>query len=164
MAQIEVNNSNFEIHNIADRLVLNDSNLDYDIIILPNGDYHMTLDNKSYTIKVLDKNTSTGNLTVLINGRTISTTLQNKLAKLLKSMGMESGKRKLKELKAPMPGLVLNVLIQVGDEVTEGQELIILEAMKMENAIKSPQDGIIQSIAVQNQDKVEKNQILIEFD
>ena len=163
MAQIEVNNSNFEIHNIADRLVLNDSNLDYDIIILPNGDYHMTLDNKSYTIKVLDKNTSTGNLTVLINGRTISTTLQNKLAKLLKSMGMESGKRKLKELKAPMPGLVLNVLIQVGDEVTEGQELIILEAMKMENAIKSPQDGIIQSIAVQNQDKVEKNQILIEF-
>ena len=163
MAQIEVNNSNFEIHNIADRLVLNDSNLDYDIIILPNGDYHMTLDNKSYTIKVLDKNTSTGNLTVLINGRTISTTLQNKLAKLLKSMGMESGKRKLKELKAPMPGLVLNVLIQVGDEVTEGQELIILEAMKMENAIKSPQDGIIQSIAVQNQDKVEKNQILIGF-
>jgi biotin carboxyl carrier protein len=163
MAQIEVNNSNFEIHNIADRLVLNDSNLDYDIIILPNGDYHMTLDNKSYTIKVLDKNTSTGNLTVLINGRTISTTLQNKLAKLLKSMGMESGKRKLKELKAPMPGLVLNVLTQVGDEVTEGQELIILEAMKMENAIKSPQDGIIQSIAVQNQDKVEKNQILIGF-
>tara|TARA_B110000879_G_C10852998_1_gene386185 strand:- start:146 stop:640 length:495 start_codon:yes stop_codon:yes gene_type:complete len=163
MAQIEVNNSNFEIHNIADRLVLNDSNLDYDIIILPNGDYHMTLDKKSYTIKVLDKNTSTGNLTVLINGRTISTTLQNKLAKLLKSMGMESGKRKLKELKAPMPGLVLNVLIQVGDEVTEGQELIILEAMKMENAIKSPQDGIIQSIAVQNQDKVEKNQILIGF-
>ena len=163
MAQIEVNNSNFEIHNIADRLVLNDSNLDYDIITLPNGDYHMTLDNKSYTIKVLDKNTSTGNLTVLINGRTISTTLQNKLAKLLKSMGMESGKRKLKELKAPMPGLVLNVLTQVGDEVTEGQELIILEAMKMENAIKSPQDGIIQSIAVQNQDKVEKNQILIEF-
>ncbi|MDB4161630.1 acetyl-CoA carboxylase biotin carboxyl carrier protein subunit [Bacteroidia bacterium] len=164
MAQIEVNNRNFEIHNVANRLALNESNIDYDIITLPNGDYHMALDNKSYTIKVLDKNTSTGNLTVLINGRTISTTLQNKLAKLLKSMGMESGKRKLKELKAPMPGLVLNVLVKVGDEVTEGQELIILEAMKMENVIKSPQDGIIQSIVVQNQDKVEKNQILIEFD
>ena len=164
MAQIEVNNSNFEIHKIADRLVLNDSNINYDIITLPNGDYHMTLDNKSYIIKVLNKNTSTGTLTLLINGRTVSTTLQNKLAKLLKIMGMESGKRKLKDLKAPMPGLVLNVLIQVGDEVTEGQEIIILEAMKMENVIKSPQDGIIQSIAVQNQDKVEKNQILIEFD
>ena len=164
MAQIEVNNSNFEIHKIDDRLVLKDSNINYDIITLPNGDYHMTLDNKSYTIKVLNKNTSTVTLTLLINGRTVITTLQNKLAKLLKSMGMESGKRKLKELKAPMPGLVLNVLIKVGDAVTEGQEIIILEAMKMENAIKSPQDGIIQSISVQNQDKVEKNQILIEFD
>ena len=123
----------------------------------------MTLDNKSYTINVLFKDTSTGNLTLLINGRTVNATLQNKLAKLLKSMGMESGKRKLKELKAPMPGLVLNVLVKAGEEVSEGQEIIILEAMKMENAIKSPQDGIIQSILVQNQDKVEKNQILIEF-
>mgnify|MGYP000241524216 CR=1 FL=1 len=163
MAQIEVNNSNFEIHQVADRIMLNESNLDYDIITLPNGDYHMTLDNKSYTINVLFKDTSTGNLTLLINGRTVNATLQNKLAKLLKSMGMESGKRKLKELKAPMPGLVLNVLVKAGEEVSEGQEIIILEAMKMENAIKSPQDGIIQSILVQNQDKVEKNQILIEF-
>ena len=80
--------------------MLNESNLDYDIITLPNGDYHMTLDNKSYTINVLFKDTSTGNLTLLINGRTVNATLQNKLAKLLKSMGMESGKRKLKELKA----------------------------------------------------------------
>jgi len=163
MAQIEVNNSNFEIHQVADRIMLNESNLDYDIITLPNGDYHMTLDNKSYTINVLFKDTSTGNITLLINGRTVNATLQNKLAKLLKSMGMESGKRKLKELKAPMPGLVLNVLVKAGEEVSEGQEIIILEAMKMENAIKSPQDGIIQSILVQNQDKVEKNQILIEF-
>jgi biotin carboxyl carrier protein len=163
MAQIEVNNSNFEIHQVADRIMLNESNLDYDIITLPNGDYHMTLDNKSYTINVLFKDTSTGNLTLLINGRTVNATLQNKLAKLLKSMGMESGKRKLKELKAPMPGLVLNVLVKAGEEVSEGQEIVILEAMKMENAIKSPQDGIIQSILVQNQDKVEKNQILIEF-
>ncbi|MDG2454536.1 MAG: acetyl-CoA carboxylase biotin carboxyl carrier protein subunit, partial [Bacteroidia bacterium] len=61
------------------------------------------------------------------------------------------------------PGLVLNVLVKAGEEVSEGQEIVILEAMKMENAIKSPQDGIIQSILVQNQDKVEKNQILIEF-
>jgi biotin carboxyl carrier protein len=55
------------------------------------------------------------------------------------------------------------VLVKSGDEVTEGQELIVLEAMKMENAIKSPQAGIIDQVLVVNQDKVEKNQLLLSF-
>ena len=58
---------------------------------------------------------------------------------------------------------MLNVLVKSGDEVTEGQELIVLEAMKMENAIKSPQAGIIDQVSVVNQDKVEKNQLLLSF-
>ena len=77
---------------------------------------------------------------------------------------MEAGKKKLKELKAPMPGLVLDVKVTSGDEVIEGQELLVLEAMKMENAIKSPQDGIIKSISIEKNDKVEKNQILVSFE
>jgi biotin carboxyl carrier protein len=58
---------------------------------------------------------------------------------------------------------VLNVLIKSGDEVVEGQELIVLEAMKMENAIKSPQAGVIDQVFVVNHDKVEKNQLLLSF-
>ena len=58
---------------------------------------------------------------------------------------------------------MLNVLVKSGDEVAEGQELIVLEAMKMENAIKSPQAGIIDQVLVVNQDKVEKNQLLLSF-
>ena len=85
------------------------------------------------------------------------------IAELLKAMGMESGKKKLKELKAPMPGLVLNVLVKSGDEVAEGQELIVLEAMKMENAIKCPQAGIIDQVLVVNHDKLEKNQLILSF-
>jgi biotin carboxyl carrier protein len=79
-------------------------------------------------------------------------------------MGMESGKKKLKELKAPMPGLVLDVLVKSGDTVTIGQDLLVLEAMKMENSIKSPQEGVIDEISIQKQDKVEKNQILLSFE
>ena len=93
----------------------------------------------------------------------ISTQLQNKLADLLKKMGMDNNKKRLKDLKAPMPGLVLDIMVKEGEEVTEGQELIVLEAMKMENAIKSPQDGIIDKIQIDKQDKIDKNHTLLSF-
>jgi biotin carboxyl carrier protein len=77
---------------------------------------------------------------------------------------MDNNTKKLKDLKAPMPGLVLDIMVKEGEEVTEGQELIVLEAMKMENAIKSPQDGKIKKIAIKNQDKIDKNHTLLSFE
>jgi biotin carboxyl carrier protein len=163
MAKIEIKNTTFDVHKDEENVLLNGEIAAYNLIKLPNNEYHLILDGKSYTIALTDKNSSKGELHFTINGRSMSTRLDNKLAELLKSMGMETGKKKLKELKAPMPGLVLNVLIKSGDEVVEGQELIVLEAMKMENAIKSPQAGVIDQVSVVNHDKVEKNQLLLSF-
>ena len=163
MAKIEVNNNSYFITKKEDQLLFNDESINYDIIELPDGSFNLLVDNISYTIKVLSKDTATGNLSLLINGRRVETTLQNKLAVLLKSMGMEGGKKKLKELKAPMPGLVLAIKISEGDEVEEGQDLLVLEAMKMENAIKSPQAGIIDKVHISVNEKVDKNHILISF-
>ena len=63
-----------------------------------------------------------------------------------------------------MPGLVVDILKKSGDEVSEGENLLILEAMKMENVIKSPINGVIKSIGVKAKDTVEKNQLLISFE
>ena len=62
-----------------------------------------------------------------------------------------------------MPGLVLSVLVTEGDEVKKGDNLLVLEAMKMENMIKSPTDGIIKKIEIKQGNKVEKNELLISF-
>jgi biotin carboxyl carrier protein len=69
----------------------------------------------------------------------------------------------MNEIKAPMPGLILKVLVGAGDTVAKGDNLLVVEAMKMENIIKAPGDGVVSAILTQAGDKVEKNQVLIKF-
>ena len=66
-----------------------------------------------------------------------------------------------KEVVAPMPGTIIDILVNEGDEVLEYQEVIILEAMKMENAIPTPEAGIVKEIKVKVDDKVSTNQVLM---
>ena len=87
------------------------------------------------------------------------------LDELIKSMGIERGRTKLvNAIKAPMPGLILEINVSVGQEVKENDPLLILEAMKMENCFLSPRDGVIKSIAVEKGNAVDKGQLLIEFE
>ncbi|MCL4145650.1 UNVERIFIED_CONTAM: hypothetical protein GTU68_019273 [Idotea baltica] len=62
-----------------------------------------------------------------------------------------------------MPGLILDILVEVGQTIQKGDQLMILEAMKMENVLKAPGEGSISSIEVSQGDSVEKNQVLIKF-
>ena len=65
------------------------------------------------------------------------------------------------EILAPMPGTIINILVNVGDEVLEYQEVVILEAMKMENAIPTPEAGKVKEIKVKVDDKVSTDQVLM---
>jgi biotin carboxyl carrier protein len=67
------------------------------------------------------------------------------------------------ELTAPLPGVIVAILVQPGDTVSRGQELVTLEAMKMKNAIKSQWDGTIASVAVSVGDQVAHGQTLVTF-
>ena len=68
------------------------------------------------------------------------------------------------DIKAPMPGKVLSVVVTEGDEVKKGDAILILEAMKMENVLKAEGDCIIKKVLVNKEESVEKNQVLIELD
>jgi biotin carboxyl carrier protein len=84
---------------------------------------------------------------------------------LIKDLGFEVGVSKvIKKLKAPMPGLILEINVEVGQTVQENDNLLILTAMKMENSLLSPRDGVIKSISVNVGDSVIKGDLLIEFE
>ena len=101
---------------------------------------------------------------VKINNTSYSLDIKDKYDDLLHSLGLDSlASKKVNDIKAPMPGMVLNILVTEGQEVKKGDPILVLEAMKMENVLKSPTDGIIKKIAINKGVAVEKNQILIQF-
>ncbi|NIW44110.1 MAG: hypothetical protein GWN30_04880 [Gammaproteobacteria bacterium] len=65
------------------------------------------------------------------------------------------------ELRAPMPGLVISVNVEVGQKVNEGQSVCVIESMKMQMAIHAPKDGVVKDVLIQSDQKVEKDALLI---
>jgi biotin carboxyl carrier protein len=103
-------------------------------------------------------------MVVKINNTSYTLDIKDKYDDLLHSLGLDSlASKKVNDIKAPMPGMVLNILVTEGQEVKKGDALIVLEAMKMENILKSPTDGVIKKIAITKGIAVEKNQLLIQF-
>lgn len=103
--------------------------------------------------------------TAFILGQEITVEIENyNLAQLKKTAGMSTDVKIVKILKAPMPGLILDVKVSAGDTVKKGDALLIIEAMKMENIIKASGDGIVKEVAVKNSQSVEKDDKLVEFE
>ena len=142
------------------------SDLDNDAIVaLGKTEYHLLYNNKSSLAEIIDTDFVNKSYKVKVNSKTYKININNELDNLIKSMGFELGVNKqVNEVKAPMPGLLLDIQVEVGQEVAEDDPLLILEAMKMENVITSPRSGTIKSIKVNKGDAVDKNQLLIEFE
>ncbi len=103
--------------------------------------------------------------TVFMKGQEIAVDIEDyHLAKLRKTAGMAAGGAVEKTVKAPMPGLILDVKVAIGDKIAKGQSVFIVEAMKMENIVKSPADGVVKEISVENGNSVEKGDTLLELE
>lgn len=103
--------------------------------------------------------------TVFMHGREIRVEIEDfNLAQLRQTAGMSSGPTIDKNFRAPMPGLILEVKVEAGQEVKKGDPMLVIEAMKMENVIKAPADLKVARVVVSTGDLVEKNDLLIEFD
>ncbi len=135
-----------------------------DLLDLGGGRFHLLKDNKSYNIEVVTVDEGSKEVEMIINGKSYAVGLKNEMDLLLESMGISrADASKVDALKAPMPGLILEISVAVGDTVQKGDPLLILEAMKMENVIKAAGDGVVASIEAAQGDAVEKGQLLIKF-
>lgn len=156
--QIKVNNSfDFE---------LTKSDLDQlDAIDTGQNSLHILSENTPYEAEIIAADFNHKKYTVAVSGNSYEVEISNELDVLIKEMGFEIGATKeINSIMAPMPGLILEISVQVGQDVKQNDHLLILEAMKMENSFLSPRDGIIKSIAVVKGDAVDKGQLLIEFE
>ena len=143
---------------------LNEAMIHGSFIKINDHQYHLLYNNTSYNVDVMKMNQAEKTMTLKINSVRYTIELKDKYDELLHSLGMDNvNSAKVNQIKAPMPGMVLNVLVHEGNEVKKGDVLLVLEAMKMENMLKSPTDGVIKKIAVQKGNAVEKNQLLIQF-
>lgn len=135
-----------------------------DLIKLGENQYHLLLDGKSYSVELLKSNVDTKDFVLKVNNRIYKLKAQNEIDLLLKKLGMEKALvAEVSDLKAPMPGLVLSIEVEEGQEVKKGDVLMILEAMKMENAIKAPADLVIKEIKCKQSEAVDKSQVLMIF-
>ena len=136
-----------------------------DAVSVGPNDFHILQEKTPFKASIIASDFNQKKYTVVVNGNSYSVAIANPLDILIKEMGFETGLAKqVNAIKAPMPGLILEISVVVGQEVKENDNLIILGAMKMENSFLSPRDGIIKSISVAVGDAVDKGQLLIEFE
>jgi len=123
------------------------------------------LDDKAYQIHIVNADFLNKKLTLSVNGNTYKVKIDDAFDQQVKKMGLLAVTvQKLNAIKAPMPGLIVSIMVEEGQEISEGTPLLVLSAMKMENIILSQGEGVVKSIKVKKDDAVEKGQLIIEME
>ena len=162
--KLDKQETEIEVSFNKEQLSINDKILDWDVIPVNKNTFHIIHEAKTYLAHIVSIDFNEKSFHLKINGKSVHLELKDKMDILLEKLGMSDlANQQLNDLKAPMPGLIVEVLVKEGQEVSKGDSLLILEAMKMENVIKAAGDGIITKIQAKQGDSVEKNQLLISF-
>jgi acetyl/propionyl-CoA carboxylase alpha subunit len=140
----------------------NGNPMDADIVEIRAAHFHIIHNLKSYSAEVISYNREDRSMLVKINGNKYTVTVKDEMDELLHKLGMDSSDQRASgDIKAPMPGLVLDVKVSAGQKISKGDAIIVLEAMKMENVLKASNGGIVKKVSVSKGDKVEKNQVMM---
>ena len=128
----------------------------------PDGFSYIVWKNKKYMLDVIEKNQN--RYTVMVNGVwhsfSVETPISLKRKRFLEQQGDSAS---VLSIEAPMPGKIIDIMVEEGTEVKEGEPIIILEAMKMQNEISSHVTGVVQSVSVKKNDSVMKDDVLIDI-
>lgn len=128
-------------------------------------DFHLLKDHRSVNAILIETDRDAKHQILEVEGERFTIKISEELDQMLEKMGFGAVTNKqIKEIKAPMPGLVLEISVTEGQEVTEGHKILILAAMKMENSILIHTTATIKKIVVSAGQAVEKGQVLVELE
>lgn len=165
MYQVKVNGQyNYDVEKNGEGITINGNKATADAKQLNANTWHIINNLRSYNAEVISFNSAEKTAEIKVNNNIYSVTAKDQFDILLDKLGLSSlNAAKISEIKAPMPGMVLKVFVSEGMKINKGDNLFILEAMKMENIIKSPADVTVKTVKIKHGDKVEKGQILMLF-
>ncbi len=164
MFSVILQNSTHSVEKTGDSIKVNQKSISWDLKWTGDRKIHLIRGHESLEAELLTLDRDSKSLQIRIGHQTATLQLRDRFDLLLEQMGMSAvGSGAIKVIKAPMPGLILDLKVKVGDVVKKGDVVLILEAMKMENIIKSPGDGVVKDVKVILKQSVEKNQVLIDF-
>ena len=136
-----------------------------DLIQRSADTYHCISGNRSVNAVITKADKQDKQFNIAIDGDDFSIQIKDKLDQMLEVMGFgQAANKLLTNVKAPMPGLVLDIAVEEGQTIQRGDKILILEAMKMENSIIISADAIIKKILVKKGQAVEKGQVLVELE
>jgi len=165
MLQVKANDKyNYDITMDGDVLFINGEKINADIRQLNSSAFHVINNLQSYNAEVVSFDPMGKTAEIKVNNNTYTVTAKDQFDILLDKLGLSSlNAAKVSEVKAPMPGMVLKVFVTEGMEIKKGDNLFVLEAMKMENIIKAAADVVVKTVKIKPGDKVEKGQVLLMF-
>lgn len=139
--------------------------IESDLIRLSAHKYHALIGHRSVTLELISRDEEGKTIEVMLNGTKHTLEVKDQYDLLLKALNLDKlASAKQNDIKAPMPGMVLRIMVTAGDTVKKGDPLLVLEAMKMENIIKAHADAVVQKVLIAEKTAVEKGQVLINLE
>ena len=158
-----VGDHTYELHFEDGRLTLDGEAVDYTFAPLDGRHFSLLVEGRSLPVTV--EPLAGGQVRVTLAGRQVEVRVKDEKDLLLERYGLEDDADAAeREVHAPMPGLVLKVMVAPGQTVAPGDALVVLEAMKMENELRAASGGTVEKVHVAPGDAVNKNALLIEFE
>jgi acetyl/propionyl-CoA carboxylase alpha subunit len=153
---------NAEISFEENQVWMNGEQVEWSDEKLDDNRYSILFGKQSFVAELVDEDQENKKLTIRINGTDYVVSVLEPMDQVLEEMGINYGKyKKINEIRAPMPGLVLKILVTPGQLVKGGDPIVVLEAMKMENIFKASSDAVVKEIKVVEKRAVEKGEVLV---
>ncbi len=151
------------INPFSEEIIINNKKTDIKIFESDDGFTYLLYKNKKYLVEITEK--SQNKYTVMINGVSYSFTVESPISYMRKKyLDKQQVQSRIEKINAPMPGKIIELLVEENSEIKEGEPIAILEAMKMQNEISSHVSGKVKKIYVRQDDSVAKDELILEIE